>query len=38
MSGYPSMSKESKELIKMADDAMYQTKKNGGNDVTIFQS
>ena len=38
MSGYPSMSKESKELIKMADDAMYQTKKKGGNDVTIFQS
>ena len=27
-----------KELIKMADDAMYQTKKKGGNDVTIFQS
>ena len=35
MSEYPTHTKEMKELIEYADQAMYRTKENGGNDITI---
>ena len=35
MSEYPTHTKEMKELIEYADQAMYKTKQNGGNDITI---
>ena len=35
MSEYPTHTKEMKELIEYADQAMYKTKENGGNDITI---
>ena len=38
MSEYPTHTKGMKELIEYADQAMYQTKQNGGNDITIHNS
>ena len=38
MSEYPTHTKNMKELIEYADQAMYQTKQNGGNDITIHNS
>ena len=38
MSEYPTHTKEMKELIEYADQAMYKTKQNGGNDITIHKS
>ena len=35
MSEYPTHTKKMKELIEYADQAMYETKQNGGNDITI---
>ncbi|MEC7821809.1 MAG: GGDEF domain-containing protein, partial [Candidatus Neomarinimicrobiota bacterium] len=36
MAGFPSHSDQIKGLIDQADKAMYVTKANGGNGVTIF--
>ena len=38
MSEYPTHTKKRKELIEFADQAMYKTKQNGGNDITIHNS
>lgn len=38
MSEYPTHTKKMKELIEYADQAMYETKQNGGNDITIHNS
>ena len=38
MSEYPTHTKKMKELIEFADQAMYETKQNGGNDITIHNS
>ena len=38
MSEYPSHSKNMKELIELADKAMYATKKKGGNSIIIHSS
>ena len=38
MSEYPTHTKEMKELIEYADQAMYETKQNGGNNITIHKS
>ena len=38
MSEYPTHTKRMKELIEYADQAMYETKQNGGNDITIHNS
>ena len=38
MSEYPTHTKKMKELIEYADQAMYKTKQNGGNDITIHNS
>ena len=38
MSEYPTHTKNMKELIEYADQAMYETKQNGGNDITIHNS
>ena len=35
MSEYPTHTKKMKELIEYADQAMYETKQNGGNNITI---
>ena len=36
MAGFPSHSDQIKGLIEQADKAMYVTKANGGNGVSIF--
>ncbi len=38
MSEYPTHTKKMKELIEYADQAMYETKQNGGNNITIHNS
>ena len=38
MAGFPSHSDQIKGLIDKADKAMYVTKSNGGNGVTISNS
>ena len=38
MSEYPTHTKEMKELIEYADQAMYETKQNGGNNITIHSN
>ena len=38
MSEYPTHTKEMKELIEYADQAMYETKQNGGNNITIYNT
>ncbi len=38
MSEYPTHTKKRKELIEFADQAMYKTKQNGGNDITIHNA
>ena len=38
MSEYPTHTKKMKELIEYADQAMYKTKQNGGNDITIHEA
>ena len=38
MSEYPTHTKEMKELIEYADQAMYETKQNGGNNITIHKN
>ncbi len=38
MSEYPTHTTNMKELIEYADQAMYETKQNGGNDITIHNS
>ena len=38
MSEYPTHTKIMKELIEYADQAMYKTKQNGGNDITIHEA
>ena len=37
MSEYPTHSEQIKDLIEYADQAMYDTKQNGGNGVMIYQ-
>ena len=36
MSEYPTHHKSMKELISFADQAMYQVKSQGGNDIILF--
>ena len=38
MSEYPTHTKKMKELIEYADQAMYKTKQNGGNNITIHDT
>ena len=38
LSEYPSDSDKLKDLIQFADEGLYKTKDNGGNDVTIYSS
>ena len=38
MSEYPTHTKKMKELIEYADQAMYETKQNGGNNITIHST
>ena len=38
MSEYPTHTKKMKELIEYADQAMYETKQNGGNNITIHNT
>ena len=38
MSEYPTHTTKMKELIEYADQAMYETKQNGGNDITIHRA
>ena len=38
MSEYPTHTKDIKELIEFADQAMYATKQRGGNGITIHDS
>ncbi len=38
LSEYPKDSDELKDLIQFADEGLYKTKDNGGNDVTIYSS
>jgi len=35
LAGFPQHAEEVRSLISKADKAMYDTKANGGNDVTI---
>ena len=37
-SEYPKDSDTLKDLIQFADEGLYKTKENGGNDVTIYSS
>ena len=36
LSEYPSDSEQLKDLIQFADEGLYKTKDNGGNDVTVY--
>jgi len=36
LSEYPSDSDQLKDLIQFADEGLYKTKDNGGNDVTVY--
>ena len=38
LSEYPSDSDQLKDLIQFADEGLYKTKDNGGNDVTVYKS
>ena len=38
LSEYPKDSDTFKDLIQFADKGLYNTKDNGGNDVTIYSS
>ena len=38
LSEYPKDSDKLKDLIQYADEGLYKTKDNGGNDVTIYSS
>ena len=38
LSEYPKDSDTLKDLIQFADEGLYKTKENGGNDVTIYSS
>ena len=38
LSEYPSDSDQLKDLIQFADEGLYKTKDNGGNDVTVYNT
>ena len=38
LSEYPSDSEQLKDLIQFADEGLYKTKDNGGNDVTVYNT
>ena len=38
LSEYPSDSDQLKDLIQFADEGLYKTKDNGGNDVTVYST